>query len=474
MDFQPQESDLIDGQKPSEDCAVVGFKGNSPAYFPILLALRALQHRGQESAGMAIFNGEKIVLKKGVGLVTEVFDPKQRELDGTTGIGHTRYSTAGSKNAGNAGPFLLNSSIGFASISHNGEIVNADALREEMKIQGITFQTNSDTEVMLAELVREISKYGLKGGFEMSMKKLRGGYACAFSINDRLFAMRDPNGIRPLVIGRNRDGMIIASETCAIDVLEGEVIRDVEPGEILEIKDNKIETITKMQAANTAHCMFEYVYFSRPDSVLDSINVYNARVKMGMVLAKEHPADADMVIPVPDSGRSQAIGFSMQSGLPYAEGLIKNRYSERTFIMPDQNERKKAIHLKLNPIRSVIENKRIVLVDDSIVRGNTMKYIVSLMKKYGAREVHVRIGSPHIIAPCYFGVDMKTKDQFIARGKTDEELNKEIGSDSLAFLSIDGLKQAIDMPGNSLCIGCLTGTYPVDVSKYIIPDITSF
>ncbi len=474
MDFQPQESDLIDGQKPSEDCAVVGFKGNSSAYFSILLALRALQHRGQESAGMAIFNGEKIVLKKGLGLVTEVFDPKQKELDGTTGIGHTRYSTAGSKNAGNAGPFLLNSSVGFASISHNGEIVNADTLREEMKSQGITFQTNSDTEVMLAELVREISKYGFKGGFEMSMKKLRGGYACAFSINDRLFAMRDPNGIRPLVIGRNRDGMIIASETCAIDVLEGEVIRDVEPGEILEIKDNKIETVTKMQAANTAHCMFEYVYFSRPDSILDSINVYGARVKMGMVLAKEHPADADMVIPVPDSGRSQAIGFSMQSGVSYAEGLIKNRYSERTFIMPDQTERKKAIRLKLNPIRSVIENKRIVLVDDSIVRGNTMKYIVSLMKKYGAREVHVRIGSPHIIAPCYFGVDMKTKDQFIARGKTDEELNTEIGSDSMAFLSIDGLKQAIDMPGNSLCIGCLTGTYPVDVSKYIIPDITSF
>jgi len=474
VDSLPRGSDPIDGQKPSEDCAVVGFKGRINAYEPIITALRTLQHRGQESAGMAVFDGRKTVLKKGRGLVTDVFNPATDSIKGRVGVGHTRYSTAGSKDVIDAGPFVINSQVGFISVSHNGEIVNADELKEEMKKEGVNFQSDSDTEVLLAELSRNISKYGLKKGFEVSMTTLRGAYACAVSINERLFAMRDPNGIRPLIIGRNADGYIIASESCAIDALEGTVIRNVEPGEVVELTDDGPKTIALRAGEKTAHCMFEYVYFSRPDSTIDGINVYMARVKMGMMLAKESPVDADLVIPVPDSGRSQAIGFSMQSGIPYTEGLMKNRYSERTFIMPTQSDRKAAIRLKLNPVREVISGKRIVLVDDSIVRGNTMRFIVSMMRKYGAKEVHVRIGSPHIIAPCYFGVDMKTKDQFIARGKTDAEINSEIGADSLAFLSIDGLKEAIGLDENSLCLGCLTGIYPIDISKKLAEKITQY
>ncbi|WP_010916612.1 amidophosphoribosyltransferase [Thermoplasma volcanium] len=474
MDSRPQGSDPINGQKPSEDCAVVGFKGKINAYNPIITALRTLQHRGQESAGMAVFDGKKVTLKKGSGLVTDVFNPATDDIKGYVGVGHTRYSTAGSKNVVNAGPFVMNSSFGYITISHNGEIVNADELRDSMKKEGITFQSDSDTEVMLAELSRNISKYGLKRGFEQSMESLRGAYACAISINDRLYAVRDPNGIRPLVIGKNNDGYIVASESCAIDALEGTLIKNIEPGEVVEISDEGIRTIVSKSANRIAHCMFEYVYFSRPDSVIDGINVYAARVNMGRILAKESPVEADIVVPVPDSGRSQAIGYSMESGMPYTEGLIKNRYSERTFIMPTQSDRKAAIHLKLNPIREVIGGKKVVLVDDSIVRGNTMRFIVGLMRKYGAKEIHVRIGSPHIIAPCYFGVDMKTKDQFIARGKTDEEINREIGADSLAFLSVDGLKQAISMKNNNLCLGCLTGEYPIDISKKLAENITSY
>ena len=464
MDSQQQESDPIDGLKPNDHCAVVGYRGDDQAYPVLLVSLKTLQHRGQESAGIATFVNSTINVRKGMGLVSEVFNDKLSDSDsylsGNVGIGHTRYSTAGTKTMENAGPFLVSNSLGHIALSHNGEITNADALREEMMRMGLTFLTSSDTEVLLMELARDITAYGIQNGIKIAMDRLKGAYAVTMMINDRLFAIRDPLGIRPLVMGRFGGNFIVASETCALDILGAAKIRDVKPGEAVEITERGPETIFVRPAPRTAHCMFEYVYFARPDSVIDNVEVFGSRIRLGRELAREHPVEADVVIPVPDSGRAQALGYSMESHIPYSEGLIKNRFSDRTFIMPTQEARKKAIVLKLNTIKSELQGKRVILVDDSIVRGNTMKHIVALLRNAGAVEVHVRIGSPPIVAPCYFGVDMKTRDQFMASGKDMEEIRKEIGSDSLGYVSIQGLVRSIGKNENSLCLGCLTGDYP--------------
>ncbi|GGM72120.1 amidophosphoribosyltransferase [Thermogymnomonas acidicola] len=467
MDSLPLGSDHTDGQKPSEYCAVVGYKGGGEALDSLLTSLKTLQHRGQESAGIAVFKSGSVQVHKGMGLVSEVFNPKYSDfsfLDGSrVGIGHTRYSTAGRKTVENAGPFVVSSSVGYIAISHNGEITNAEQLKESMKRRGATFQTTSDTEVMLMEISRDVNEFGIVNGIKQAMNRLKGAYSATLLINDRLFAIRDPHGFRPLVIGRLPDGYLVASESCAIDVLGGELLRDVMPGEVVEIREDGLHTLFVQASKSISHCMFEYVYFARPDSIIDGREVFDTRIELGRRLAREHPVDADLVIPVPDSGRSQALGYSMESGIPYNEGLIKNRFSERTFIMPTQEQRRNAVKVKLNAIKSTVKDKRVVLVDDSIVRGNTMKHIVDILRRAGAREIHVRIGSPEIIAPCYFGVDMKTKDQFIAAGRTTEEIRKEIGADSLGYVSIEGLVDAIGFPAESLCLGCLTGKYPVTI-----------
>ncbi|KJE49447.1 MULTISPECIES: amidophosphoribosyltransferase [Acidiplasma] len=465
MDSHHPESDTTTGQKPSEECAVVGYYGNN-AFINILFGLKALQHRGQESSGMATYDGS-IHINKGMGLVSEVF--KSSSLPGNIGIGHNRYSTSGSKGIENAGPFVISSSLGYIGISHNGEITNAHDLREELKKNGYIFTSSSDTEVMLILMASEINKYGIYDGIKKAMFKLKGSYAAAILINNTLYALRDPRGYRPLVIGKNSDGIMIASESAAIDTVSGELIRDVKPGELVEINNGVIKSIFTIEWQHS-HCMFEYVYFARPDSIIDGREVFNVRYNLGKILAIEEPAVADVVIPVPDSGRSQALGYAVQLGIPYSEGLIKNRYSDRTFIMPDQQSRYNAIKLKLNPIKSEISGKDIVLIDDSIVRGNTMKFIISLLKKDGAGKIHVRIGSPPIIAPCYFGVDMKTKDEFIANEKTVENIKNEIGADSLGYLSINGLKKAIGI--SNLCTGCLTGRYPEEIPPFAKPNYT--
>lgn len=313
------------------------------------------------------------------------------------------------------------------------------------------------------ELSTEINNHGIIAGFRNAVNRLRGAYSCAIMVGDRLFALRDPMGFRPLVIGYANEGYVVASESCVMDILNGEKIRDVRPGELIELTPDGPKSIFVMPSRQTAHCMFEYVYFARPDSVIDDVEVFQTRIRLGRTLAREFPAEADVVIPVPDSGRAQALGYALESGIRYSEGLIKNRFSERTFIMPNQKSRLSALKLKLNPIGSEIEGKRVVLVDDSIVRGNTMKHIIAILRKAGAKEVHVRVGSPMIIAPCYFGVDMKTKDQFIATGKTMEDIGNEIGADSIGYTSIDGLVKSITIEKNSLCISCLTGEYPVPV-----------
>ena len=464
-----QESDPIDGQKPNDHCAVVGFYGKVEAFPYILSSLKTLQHRGQESAGIATYSDGLIHMKKGMGLVSEVFNSRNNFTDidllGTVGVGHTRYSTAGSKFVENSGPFIVSNSVGHLAISHNGEITNADKLKEELLKAGMTFRTSSDTEVMLMEISRGIVNHGIIPGIKLAMDRLKGAYSIALMINNRLFAIRDPLGFRPLCIGKFDDNYAVSSESCALDAIGAEFVRDVNPGEVVELGPEGINSIMTVRGKKLAHCMFEYVYFARPDSVIDGREVYQTRVNLGRRLARDYPSEADVVFAVPDSGRAQALGYSMESGIPFSEGLIKNRFSERTFIMPTQEMRTNALKLKLNVIGSEVKGKRVVLVDDSIIRGNTMKRIVELLRKSGAREVHVRIGCPQIISPCYFGVDMKTKDQFIASGKTVEQIRDEIGVDSLGYLSIPGLVESIGMEKENLCLACVTGNYPIDVNR---------
>ncbi|MHB1900926.1 MAG: amidophosphoribosyltransferase [Cuniculiplasma sp.] len=463
MDSQLQDYDPINGLKPSENCAVIGIYGNEPVFLKIYTALRTLQHRGQEASGVAIFDGNKINALKVDGLVYEGFRPfveKDSVPKGSIGIGHNRYSTAGMKNITGAGPFLIYTAMGDMAISHNGEITNYESIRDDLKEKGVPFITKTDTEVMLNLIARYIRQRGIKAGIRQAMETLQGSYSAVLMVQDRMYAIRDPMGFRPLVMGKVGNDIIISSESSAIDVLGGEVIRDVQPGEVLEVYNGDVNTLFTVRAHRISHCMFEYVYFARPDSVIDGIEVYNSRYNLGVNLARESPVEADVVIPVPDSGRTQALSYARELKMEYSEGLFKNRYSERTFIMPGDKERDTAVKLKLNPIKSVVQGKRIVLVDDSIVRGTTMRRIVTLLRNFGAKEIHVRIASPKIIAPCYFGVDMKTRDQFVALNRSDEEVSKEVGADSLAYLSIDGLIRSIGLQKKSLCLGCLTGEYP--------------
>jgi len=446
-----------------DKCGVAGFKFKNNNVFPYLYySLRALQHRGQESAGMAIYSDGSIKEHRAMGLVSEVFE--NIYIEGNVGIGHVRYSTQGSSSIKNAQPLVMFTKIGIMAVSHNGEIANAHELREKLMAEGHTFVTESDSEIIAKVISIETSKTGdFVLGIKRAMRILRGSYSLAILINDRLFGIRDPLGIRPLALGKVDFGYGIASESVAFDSLDGEFIRDVLPGEIVEVKEDGFITHARIKKKHYAHCMFEYVYFARADSIIDGKSVYEVRKNLGRILAEEQPVDGDVVVPVPDSGRAHALGYSEKSGIPFAEGIMKNRYVERTFIMPYQEHRVAGIKLKLNPVKSVVSGKRIILVDDSIVRGNTMLKIVNMLRKAGAKEVHVRIGSPPIIAPCYLGIDMKTRDQFIATDRTWEEIARAINADSVGYLSIEGLVKAIGHARENLCLGCLTGEYPVRI-----------
>ncbi len=451
-------------RKRNEFCGVTGFSSNFNVSHSIYFSLRALQHRGQESAGIAVHDGDRILLKRGMGLVHQVFNASDlQNLRGNVGIGHVRYSTTGGSVEENAQPIMIHTNDHEIAVAHNGEIVNVSHLKDFLGRLGSAFTTKSDSEVIARVMAYEIIRHGVIEGLKNTVKRLKGSFSLAVLINNRLFAIRDPFGIRPLSLGKINGGYGVASESVAFDALGGEFIRDVMPGEIVEITKGGFYTHHVFKKKHKAHCMFEYVYFARADSVIDGRCVYDVRRKIGRILAREHPVDADFVVPVPDSGRAHAIGYSEESGIPYAEGIMKNRYVERTFILPSQESRVKEINMKLNPVRSVIRGRRIVLVDDSIVRGNTMRKIVRMLKDAGAREVHVRIGSPPIIAPCYLGIDMKTRDQFIAAGRKIEEIAKLIGADSLGYISIEGLVEAIGLSREDLCLGCLTARYPVPI-----------
>lgn len=449
---------------PQDHCGVVGVVTNEPAVQYIYFCLRALQHRGQESAGISVYN-TRIETKKDMGLVNEVFKTKTIEsLQGNCGIGHVRYSTTGTSELRNAQPVVVSSSIGDIGIAHNGDLINAEILRKNLQAKGWAFITTSDSEIIVRLLADQITVTNdIVRAIRNVMKKIKGSYSQAILIKDKIYAVRDPFGIKPLCFGKFENGFVVTSESVALDAIGAELIRDVEPGEIIEFTKNNFVSHGGEPRKNRAHCMFEYVYFARADAVIDKRCVYNVRVKIGKKLFLEHPVNADIVCSVPDSGTSYAIGFASASNIPFAEGLMKNRFVYRTFILPYQKHRDITVREKLNPIRSVVEGKRVVLVDDSIVRGTTMRKIIQLVRNAGATKVHVRIGTPPIIAPCYFGIDMKTRDQFIARDELISNIAKKITADSLGYISIKGLVECIGIKENDLCLGCLTGEYPIKI-----------
>lgn len=455
-----------------DKCGVVGIVTKSADVAGLLYyAMMNLQHRGQESAGVVIVKppqeGAKpeFQVHKGMGLVEQVLTPDtMAKMKGTVGIGHTRYATTGASALENAQPFVVQGVQGPLALGHNGDIPNGDALKDDLQKRGWAFVTGSDSEVALRLIASDLAEtHNPVRAIRATMGKLQGSYSFVILIGDRLYAVRDPLAIKPLCLGELEDGHAVASESVALDSIHGRFVRDLEPGEILELGPDGVKSYPGPSAGEKAHCMFEWVYFARADSVIDQRAVYDVRVRLGRMLAKEAPAEADVVVAVPDSGRAHALGYALHSRIPFEEGLMKNRYVHRTFIMPGQQNRQSSVHLKLNAVPSVVRGKRVVLVDDSIVRGTTMRRIVRLLREAGASEVHVRIGSPPITAPCYLGIDFKDRKQLIAADKDVPAIREYLGADSLAYISHEGLVAAIDKPKRDLCMGCLTGEYPVPV-----------
>lgn len=456
----------LSADRAEDKCGVVGISSDENVASYLYASLRILQHRGQNSAGIAVSSDqETIKAVRGMGLAHEVFNAENlSSLTGRSGIGHVRYPTTGDDMLENVQPLVLSSGVGDVALAHNGDIVNSERLREKLEDEGWAFFSTTDTELVIRMIVNELKDLiDPVKAVRNALKRIEGGYAFTLMIGSKVFGIRDPLGIRPLVLGRIPGGFAVASESVVFEMLGGSLIRDVQPGEIVELTTEDYVSYSAPSLGEKANCMFEYVYFARPDSVIDGRSVFDVRVEVGRMLAKERPVEADVVIPVPDSGRTHAIGFCEESGIPMSEGLMKNRFVERTFILPDQKAREAGVRMKLNPIRSVIKGKRVVIIDDSIVRGTTMRQIVQMVREAGATEVHVRIGCPRIIAPCYYGIDMKTRNQFIATGRTEAEIAKEITADSLGYISIEGLVNAIGSKHAELCLGCVTAEYPTRV-----------
>jgi amidophosphoribosyltransferase len=450
-----------------EFCGVVGVSLHGKGAAPyVYRGLRALQHRGQESAGIATSSHGILHHRRGMGLVHDIFTQETLDsLRGTVGIGHVRYSTTGRSELENAQPLVLKMREEDAALAHNGDIVNFERIRRRLQAQGVEFLGSADSETMGQMIAVEYGKtHDLDSAIRRTCAELVGGYAVTMLVGSRLVGFRDPLGIRPLVLGSIDGGYAIASESVALELMGGRLMRDVLPGEVVIIDRGQEPKFSRMQGVGErAHCMFEWVYFSRPDSVAEGRMVYEVRHRIGRRLAQESPAQSDLVIPVPDSSRPQALGFSEGSGIPYAEGLIKNRFVERTFILPDQKKREDEVRVKLHPVPGLLDGKRVVLIDDSIVRGTTLREIVAMVRMAGAKQVDVRIGCPPIVAPCYFGIDMKERRDLIASGKTEDEVAGAVGADSVHYLSLPGLIESIGLPQDTLCLGCLTARYPVEV-----------
>jgi len=428
------------------------------AYF----ALYALQHRGQESAGIAVTDGSRITAVRDLGLVSQVFDESTLEtLRGDMAIGHARYSTTGSSQWQNAQPVVRHREGRTLALGHNGNLTNTTELREQLEAKGIRFESTSDTEVIAALICEHPGT--LVEGVQEAISRISGAFAAVVMDEERLIGFRDPDGIRPLVLGDLDGHPVLASESCALDLVGARVVRDVEPGEIVVLHPDGVESIRPADPHHPALCVFEFIYFARPDSRIDGQHLHGVRERMGERLAEEAPAEADIVIPVPDSGAPAAQGFARRSGIPYVDGLIKNRYVGRTFIQPEQAMRESGIRLKFNPMPDVLAGRRVVVVDDSIVRGTTTRKIVEMLRGAGATEVHLRISSPPIISPCFYGIDMATKDEMIAAAKSLEEIRVELDADSLAYLSLEGLEASTGHGDDRFCRACLTGRYPTPV-----------
>ncbi len=449
---------------PDEDVARITFYG-----------IYALQHRGQESAGIATADGQRLHIRTGMGLVSQVFDEMDLGyLPGHIAIGHTRYSTTGSSRQENAQPVYIEGSNGPLALAHNGNLINAEVLRYDLEDTGTAFTGSTDTEVAARMLASAPGGDWLERCAN-TMKAMAGAYCFVALTPEVLIAMRDPYGVRPLCIGKlppeggpayggnGHSGWVIASETCALDHLGAEFVREIEPGEAVVIDSEGLHAVQAVEKRRDALCVFEYIYFARPDSVIRDKLLHPMRMNMGRALARQAPVEADLVIGVPDSATAAAIGYANESGIPYAEGLVKNRYVGRTFIRPDQRLRDQGVYLKFNPLKQVINGQRLVVVDDSIVRGTTTPKVVQMLRKAGAREVHMRICAPPIKHPCHFGIDMATKWELIASKQTVEEIRRHIGADSLAYLTIEGLMQSVEQPQDSFCTACFTGEYPMPV-----------
>lgn len=450
--------------KLKEYCGIVGIYNKKEAANYAYLSLHALQHRGQEAAGIISSDGSQFFEYKGYGLVNEVFNQDSiNSLKGKIAIGHNRYSTFGDDSIANIQPLSAQFHMGKVAIAHNGNIINANKLKSELVENGAIFNSNSDTEVII-HLIARSRKTTFFERLKDALKVLKGAFSLVVMRNDELYAIRDPWGFRPLSMGKLDDSIVFASETCAFDLIGAEFIRDIEPGEIVVAGNEGVKHYKDVfDNIDEAKCVFEYIYFARPDSYLWGKNIYSIRKKMGEVLAEESPIDADIVIPTPDSGVPAALGYSQKSNIPFDFGLIRNHYVGRTFIEPAQSIRHFGVRLKLNPARDVLNNKRVIVIDDSIVRGTTSKRIVKMLRAVGAKEVHIRIASPPVVSPCFYGIDTPTKRELIASSHTIEEIRKYSTADSIAYLSLEGLKRVVGDTG--YCFACFNSNYPVEFDK---------
>ena len=472
----------VDDDHFHDHCGVCGVFGHSEAAKIAYLGLYALQHRGQESAGVVSSDGSNLHLEKGMGLVQEIFTPPVLErLPGTSAVGHTRYSTAGDTSLNNAQPIVVDCGKGKLALGHNGNLTNAGRLRRSLEHRGSIFQSTSDTEVIV-HLVARSSARNLQGALADALSQVEGSYSLLVLTRDEIYAIRDPRGFRPLSLGRLGDSWLVASETCAFDLVGAEYVREIEPGEMVRISKSGVESIQFAAKKSPQYCIFEHVYFARPDSYVFGRPVDQSRSKLGELLAREHPADADVVVPVPDSGVPVAVGYALESGLPFRMGLIRNHYIGRTFIEPDQSIRDFGVKLKLNPVRTLLEGKRVVLVDDSLVRGTTSRKIVRMVREAGATEVHLRISCPPTISPCYYGIDTPTREELLASDvsrirprlpetispdlssseRMIEEIRLFLGADSVGYLSLESLRRAVDDQEGCFCTSCFTGSYPTE------------
>lgn len=473
MFIRPDRHNSYERWKPKDDvmaeeCGVFGIFMDDCCYDPaeaVYLGLYALQHRGQESAGISITDGKDIKFHKGMGLCSEVFkDNLGKILGGNIGIGHVRYSTTGDSKADNAQPLVMSYRGGRLALAHNGNLINSRVLREKLEDEGAVFQTTLDTEVM-ASLIARQSRQGMVKAITAMMKVVRGSYALVIMTQEELIAVRDPLGIRPLALGKLDNSYVVASESCAFDAIDAEFVRDVRPGEILVVNKDGLRSYQAQSSMKTALCVFEYVYFARPDSDIDGISVYRSRENMGTKLAQAFPIDADLVSDVPDSATPAASGYAAESGIPYAKALAKNRYVGRTFIQPSQALRERGVKLKLNAMKRNVHGKRLILIDDSIVRGTTSRKIVEMLRLAGAREVHMMISSPPVVCPCFFGIDTPSHDQLVGSKNSIEEIRKIIGADTLNYLSIKDLLKTVEGAGCNFCAGCFNGIYPIDMRE---------